>query len=58
MFIFWLIDNFGGRKNAFNVGVVGWMFCGAMNLAMYLTVVHDEHRVQQMLTACLSASDQ
>lgn len=58
MFIFWLIDNFGGRQNAFNVGVVGWMFCGAMNLAMYLTVVHDEHRVQQMLTARLSASDQ
>ena len=58
VFIFWLIDNLGGRTNAFNIGVIGWMLCGVMNLAMYCTVAQDEHRVQQMLTASLSASDQ
>ena len=57
VFIFLLIDNLGGRQNAFNIGVIGWMLCGAMNLAMYFTVVRDEHVVQQILTADLSASD-
>lgn len=56
VFIAWLIVNFGGRTKAFNIGVIGWVMCGVMNLAMYFTVVRDEERVQQILTANLSAN--
>ena len=56
VFIAWLIVNFNGRTNAFNIGVIGWMLCGVMNLAMFFTVIKDEDRVQQILTANLSAN--
>ena len=56
VFIAWLIINFGGRTNAFNIGVIGWILCGIMNLVMYFTVIEDEDRVQRILTANLSAN--
>lgn len=54
VFIALLITRLGGRTQAFNVGVFGWILCGTFNLAMYLTVTRDEERVQSSLAARLA----
>ena len=48
-FVYLLIVKFGGRLQAFNVGVLGWMLCGVANIAIFFTVAHDEHVVQTTL---------
>ena len=53
-FVSLLIVNFGGRLQAFNVGVLGWILCGVANLAIFFTVAHDEHVVQTTLAAQMS----
>jgi hypothetical protein len=58
VFIARLIGSLGGRTPAFNVGVLGWLICGVMNLAMFFTVSADEASVQRRLTANLSANSQ
>jgi MFS-type transporter involved in bile tolerance (Atg22 family) len=50
VFLAQLIVHFGGRTRAFNIGVLGWILCGIMNLAMFWTVRHDEQRVAQTLS--------
>lgn len=52
-FVSLLIVRFG-RTLAFNIGVLGWIFCGIANLAIFFTVAHDEHEVQTTLAAELS----
>ena len=52
-----LISRMGGRTPAFNVGVVGWLLCGAANLAMYWTVQKDERMVQGRMIASMSSKD-
>ena len=52
-FVSLLIVKFG-RTQAFNIGVLGWIFCGVANLAISFTVAHDEHVVQTTLAAQLS----
>jgi MFS family permease len=45
-FVAWMIGKFDGRRNAFNVGVCGWLFCGILNGMLYFTVERDEERVR------------
>ncbi|VEU40537.1 unnamed protein product [Pseudo-nitzschia multistriata] len=46
-----LIVGCGGRRAAFNTGVLGWVLCGVANLAMFFTVARDERAVQAALSA-------
>lgn len=45
-----LIAHFS-RRRAFNMGTIGWMFCGVANLGVYCTVEKDERAVQESLNA-------
>lgn len=45
-FVAWLIEQFGERRKAFNVGVGGWVLCGVLNGCLYCTVEADEERVK------------
>ena len=49
-FVALLIDRLGGRLPAFNIGVLGWVICGAANMATFFTVVKDETRIQTILS--------
>jgi len=51
-----LIVRMGERRAAFNIGVLGWVFCGLANLATYWTVARDENRVQAVFAASLESS--
>ena len=53
VFVASLIVRFGGRTQAFNVGVIGWMVCGFANLCVFFTVYNDELLVQSTLTTNL-----
>lgn len=50
-FVSLLIVRMGGRLAAFNVGLMGWVFCGVFNLAMYFTVAKDEAWIQAQVGA-------
>lgn len=52
-FVSLLIVRFG-RTHAFNIGVLGWIFCGVANLAIFFTVARDEQEVQTTLAAELN----
>ena len=45
-FVAWMIGKLGGRRNAFNVGVGGWVLCGILNGMLYFTVERDEERAR------------
>lgn len=45
-FVAWMIEKMGGRRNAFNVGIFGWIFCGVLNGLLFWTVEVDEEKVR------------
>ena len=45
-FVARMIENFGGRRKAFNVGIVGWILCGILNSVLFWTVERDEEKVR------------
>lgn len=45
-FVAWMIGKLGGRRKAFNVGIVGWVFCGMLNGMLYFSVERDEERAR------------
>jgi len=45
-FVAWMIEKLGGRRNAFNVGICGWIFCGVLNGLLFFTVEADEEKVR------------
>jgi len=52
VFVATLIAQYGGRRTpAFNVGVLGWVICGFLNLAIYYTIVADERNMQMRLVS-------
>jgi len=53
VFVSLLIVNMGGRTEAFNLGVFGWVICGIFNLLIYFTVERDERKTQATLAASL-----
>mmetsp|Transcript_21732 Transcript_21732/g.50148 ORF Transcript_21732/g.50148 Transcript_21732/m.50148 type:complete len:181 (-) Transcript_21732:1259-1801(-) len=57
VFVAQLILRFKSRQMAFNVGILGWVACGLLNLATYWTVAQDEDRVQSILAASLEAQE-
>lgn len=46
-FVAVLIDKLGGRTPAFNIGVIGWMACGILNVCVTFTVERDERTMRQ-----------
>ena len=58
VFLAQMIVHLGGRTPAFNVGVLGWIFCGALNLFVFLSVVPDQRKVQARLRADLCRLDE
>jgi MFS family permease len=46
VFVAGLIVQLGGRSQAFNIGVLGWIVCGIMNLFVFFTAYKDERHVQ------------
>ncbi|GAX22155.1 hypothetical protein FisN_39Lh023 [Fistulifera solaris] len=54
VFVAAMISRLGGRTNAFNIGVFGWVICGIINLGVYFTIQEDEARVQAKIVASLS----
>jgi MFS family permease len=55
VFVASLIAKLGGRTPAFNVGILGWMVCGAFNLCVFCTVQHDERKIQRLLAQDLQS---
>ena len=53
VFVANMIVRFGGRTHAFNIGVLGWIICGAANLCVFFTVSNDENHVQSTITSTL-----
>jgi MFS family permease len=45
-FVARMIERFGGRRRAFNVGAWAWVACGVLNGALFCTVEADEERVR------------
>lgn len=56
-FISIMISNLGGRLQAFNIGVFGWILCGTFNLMTYFTLEKDEKVMQQTLRAKMNGLD-
>jgi predicted MFS family arabinose efflux permease len=54
VFVASLITRVGGRTQAFNIGVLGWVFCGFFNLIVFFTVERDERNLQTAIAASLS----
>ncbi|KAL7468002.1 hypothetical protein ACHAXS_008226 [Conticribra weissflogii] len=52
-FVAWMIENMGGRQNAFNIGVGGWIFCGLLNGFLFWTVEKDEENVRSAVESML-----
>jgi MFS-type transporter involved in bile tolerance (Atg22 family) len=49
VFVALLIRLFNGRRSAaFNIGISGWLACGACNLLMYFSVQHDEKNLSAL----------
>uniref|UniRef100_A0A7S1GNG9 Major facilitator superfamily (MFS) profile domain-containing protein n=1 Tax=Cyclophora tenuis TaxID=216820 RepID=A0A7S1GNG9_CYCTE len=57
VFVAAMIKRLGGRTAAFNIGVLGWVFCGMFNLLAFFTAKSDEDRVQAMIAATLDAEE-
>jgi predicted MFS family arabinose efflux permease len=51
VFLALLITSAGGRTPAFNLGTMGWVMCGILNIAVFFTAERDERRVQATLAA-------
>lgn len=49
VFVAKLIQAFGSRQKAFNLGVGGWILCGLLNLCMFFTVSSDEMRAKSLI---------
>jgi len=45
-FVAILIEEMGGRRQAFNIGISGWIFCGILNCLLFFTVEPDEEKVR------------
>ena len=45
-FVAWMIEQFGGRRKAFNVGICGWILCGILNGLLFFTIDADEEKVR------------
>ena len=45
-FVAWMIGKLDGRTKAFNIGILGWVFCGILNGMLYFTVEQDEAKVR------------
>lgn len=54
VFVASMIARLGGRTKAFNVGVLGWIICGFLNLGVFFTILEDEARLQAKVVASLS----
>jgi predicted MFS family arabinose efflux permease len=54
VFVASMIVRFGGRTQAFNIGVLGWIVCGIANLCVFFTVYNDELIVQSTITSNLN----
>jgi predicted MFS family arabinose efflux permease len=49
-FVARLIRAMGGeRTRAFNLGVLGWIICGCLNMGMFWTVERDQDQVQRRI---------
>jgi len=57
VFVAHLITSLGGRTPAFNLGTLGWIMCGVLNLLIFFTVDADERRIQATISATLSQRD-
>lgn len=44
VFLAKMITTMGGRTIAFNVGTLGWVVCGILNILIYFTATSDEDR--------------
>jgi predicted MFS family arabinose efflux permease len=51
VFVANMIVRLGGRTQAFNFGVLGWLICGLANLCVFFTVNSDELHVQSTITS-------
>ncbi|EED88164.1 transporter [Thalassiosira pseudonana CCMP1335] len=56
-FVAWMIEQMGGRRKAFNVGVGGWLFCGLFNGMLFFTVESDEEKVRMGVEGLMSNGD-
>lgn len=54
VFVAIMISRLGGRTPAFNLGVLGWIICGVVNLFVSCTVERDESTVQRLIAESLS----
>ena len=57
VFVAFLITSVGGRTPAFNLGTLGWVVCGILNLLVFFTADVDERRAQSTISASLSQRD-
>jgi len=48
VFVGMLISTVGGRRVAFNIGVLGWILCGIFNLCLFFTIKVDEEQTRQL----------
>ena len=56
-FVSLLIAGVGGRSEAFNLGIFGWVICGVANLAVFFFVEADEDSMQADLIESRNARD-
>lgn len=54
VFIALLISKYGSRRQAFNVGVLGWIMCGIFNILTALTIGKDEEKMHRSLEVTLA----
>lgn len=57
-FVAWMIEKLGGRRNAFNIGISGWILCGILNGLLFCTVEADEEKVRMSLEQLLTEKDE
>ncbi|CAB9499405.1 Major Facilitator Superfamily [Seminavis robusta] len=46
-----------GRTKAFNLGTLGWVICGILNLLIFFTAERDERKAQATLAASMGTID-
>lgn len=47
-----------GRQKAFNLGILGWIFCGILNGMLFFTVEQDEEKARAKVFFLAQASEQ
>ena len=57
-FVAILIEKMGGRRQAFNIGISGWIFCGILNGLLFFTVEHDEEKVRLGIEQLISSENE